>query len=130
VTDAPDALRTWLEEAETAPETVAAVAFLATPRVDVADDELRAALRRALLVLAAGGDPHRDVDPDSPAVRSLAADLDSPHRRAQLAAALQQLEEWADGLPRVTGALDLLLDEPERAWAWYAAALLAVELGA
>ena len=128
--DGPDALRTWLEEAETAPETVPAVAFLATPRVEVADDELRAALRRALLVLAAGGDPHRDVDPASPAVRSLAADLDRPHRREQLADALQQLEEWADGLPRVTGALDLLLDEPELAWGWYAAALLAVELGA
>jgi hypothetical protein len=130
VADAPDALRTWLEEAETAPETVAAVAFLATPQVEVADEELRAALRRALLVLAAGGDPHREVDPDSPAVRALAVDLDRPHRREQLSDALRQLEAWADGLPRVEGALDLLLDEPELAWGWYAAALLAVELGA
>ena len=128
--DAPDALRTWLEEAETAPDTVPAVAFLATPRVGVAEAELRAALRRALLVLASGGDPHRELDPEGPAVRVLAAELDRPHRREELAAALAQLHGWAEGLPRVTGALDLLLGEPELAWGWYATALLAVELGA
>jgi hypothetical protein len=130
VTDARSALRTWLEEAETAPDTVPAVAFLVAPRVEIPDDELRGALRRTLLVLASGGDPHRELSPEGPAVRSLAAGLDRPYRREQLAAALAQLQEWADGLPRVTGALELLLGEPELAWGWYAAALLAVELGA
>jgi hypothetical protein len=39
--------------------------------------ELNAARRRAMLVLAAGGDPHRDLGFDSVAAERLAGELDS-----------------------------------------------------
>ena len=53
-------------------------------------DELRAATRRAQLVLAAGGDPHRGLDLDGPAVERLAEELDSTERRAALEHGLAQ----------------------------------------
>ncbi|MEP6812799.1 MAG: hypothetical protein ABI990_07415 [Actinomycetota bacterium] len=90
------------------------------------DTELNAARRRAMFVLAAGGDPHRELDLDSVAVAKLAADLDTPERREALAAGLRELE--ADGLPKVAGAVELLLAEPEAAWQIFALALLADEL--
>ena len=86
------------------------LAWLAIGSVPIDDAELKAARRRAMLVLAAGGDPHRDLDLDSVAVERLASELDSPERREALAAALGALE--ADGLPHVSGALELL--DPSR----------------
>jgi hypothetical protein len=94
--------------------------------VPIVDAELNAARRRAMFVLAAGGDPHRELDLDSVAVAKLAADLDTPERRDALAAGLGALE--ADGLPKVSGAVELLLSEPEAAWRIFALALLADEL--
>jgi hypothetical protein len=129
VADDADALRTWLEAAEDAVDVVPAVVYLAAPAVHVGEDERQAALRRALLVLAAGGDPHRELEPDGPSVRALASDLDRPDRREQLTAGLERLSSAAEGLPRVAGAIELLLSEPERAWGWYATTLLADELG-
>jgi hypothetical protein len=79
-----------------------------------------------MLVLAAGGDPHRDLDLDSVAVERLASELDSPERREALSAVLGALE--ADGLPNVTGAVELLDSAPELAWRIFALALLADEL--
>jgi hypothetical protein len=76
-------------------------------------------------VLAAGGDPHRDVHPDSPAVRTLASDLDDGERRSELTGALGSLAGEADGLDAVGGALAALLDDEELAWRWLACALLA-----
>ena len=58
-----------------------------------------------MFVLAAGGDPHRDVGLDSIAAERLADELDTPERRAQLAAALDELP--ADDLPAVTAAVRL-----------------------
>ena len=63
-----------------------------------------------MLVLAAGGDPHRDLDLDSVAVERLAAELDAPERRDALVAGLGALE--ADGLPNVAGAVELLVSDP------------------
>jgi hypothetical protein len=96
--------------------------------VTVDADELNAARRRALLLLAAGGDPTRELDPAGRAVRALAEDLDAPARREQLRAALAALRADAAGLPAVTGAVDALLADADAAWRWYAAALLADEL--
>ncbi len=59
--------------------------------IPIDEDELNAARRRAMFVLAAGGDPHRDVGLDSIAAERLADELDTPGRRAQLAAALDEL---------------------------------------
>ena len=109
-----------------APELLVSLAWLALGSVPIDGGELKAARRRAMLVLAAGGDPHRDLDLDSVAVERLASELDSPERREALAAALGALE--ADGLPNVTGAVELLDSEPELAWRIFALALLADEL--
>ena len=94
----------------------------------VEEAERKAALRRAMLVLAAGGDPHRELGHDDVAVERLAAELDSPERRAGLEAALGGLAAEAEGLTVVSQALSALRAEPELAWRTYALALLADEL--
>jgi hypothetical protein len=86
--------------------------------VPLGEAERNAAIRRALLVFAAGGDLHRDPSLDEPAVAELARDLETPERRQALIAALQD----------VGGAAPLRAD-PELAWRAYACALLADELG-
>jgi hypothetical protein len=108
------------------PELLVSLAWLAIGSVPIDDAELKAARRRAMLVLAAGGDPHRDLDLDSVAVERLASELDSPERREALAAAFGALE--AGGLQNVAGAVELLQSEPELAWRIFALALLADEL--
>jgi phosphatidylserine synthase len=61
-------------------------------------------------------------------VTALAADLDTPARRAQLTDSLTALQARAAGLHAVTAAVDGLLADPDAAWRWLAAALLADEL--
>jgi hypothetical protein len=100
--------------------------WLVQDDVAIDDDELNAARRRAMFVLAAGGDPYRDVGVDSIAAERLADELDTPTRRAQLAAALGELPT-AD-LPAVTGAVASLCADPELAWRSFALSLLADEL--
>jgi len=90
-------------------------------RIDEA--ERKAALRRAQLVLAAGGDPHRELGLDDVAVARLAAELDTPERRSALDGALAALD--ARGLPTVTAGVATLRAEPELAWRAFALALLA-----
>lgn len=97
------------------------LAWLAGPGIDD-----RGAVRRATLLLAAGGDPHRSLELDGRAVSSLAADIDSPERRDGLAAGLASLP--VDGLPRVTAAVGRLLGDRELAWRSYAAGVLGAEL--
>lgn len=110
-------------------QACAMLALVARDRVSLPEDELRAALRRALLVLAAGGDPHRELELDGRGVTGFADDLDSPTRRRELEASLQGLREQAESLPRASFLLDALLDDPELAWRSLAVALLAEELG-
>lgn len=102
--------------------------FLAGRRVRVDDELLHGARRRAVQLLAAGGDPLRGLDLDGRAVRALADDLDRPDRRAELGRGLAELRAHADGLPLVTGRLEALEREPDEAWRWFACALLAEEL--
>jgi hypothetical protein len=104
------------------------LAYLAAPGVGIEEDELGAALRRALLVQAAGGDPHREPTPDAPAAVELAADLSTPARRTSLGYALAALRHEAHGLPLVTAAVEALMADPETAWLLFACALLADEL--
>jgi len=94
------------------------LAFVAGQAVPLDDSERNAAVRRALLVFAAGGDVHRDPSLEEPAVAELARDLDTPERRETLTAAL-------DG---VDGA-DRLRADPDLAWRAFACALLADALG-
>ena len=94
--------------------------------IPIDDGELNAARRRAMFVLAAGGDPQRDVGTDSIAAERLADELDTPGRLAQLAAALDELPT-AD-LLSVTAAVESLRADPELAWRSFALSLLADEL--
>lgn len=105
------------------------LAFLAGQRVSVNAGVLRGARRRAVQLLAAGGDPFRGLDVDGRAVQALADDIDRPEGRAELRRGLGELRATANGLPLVTGLLQALEDDPEQAWRWFACALLAEELG-
>ena len=125
-------MRIRLEELEQAgldprsSDLLVVLCWLVRDDVEIPVPELNAARRRAMFVLAAGGDPHRDLALDSVAAERLANELDTPARRAALGAALGELP--ADGLPAVTAARDSLRDEPELAWRSFALALLADEI--
>lgn len=130
-------LAPWLADlerslAEDADDTLAVgvvvLASIAGADVRVDEDELHGALRRALLLLAAGGDPSRGLDLHGRAVSALAADLDEPERREALFSALERLQAHAQGLPHVCEALHGLADAPDVAWRAYACSLLAQEL--
>lgn len=105
-----------------------ALAWLLRDEVPIDENELNAARRRAMFTLAAGGDPHREIDPGSPAAERLATELDTPGRRAELAAALDRLAAEAEGLRAVSEALETLRSDPDVAWRSLALALLADEL--
>ena len=105
-----------------------ALALLAAPEGVVEPEELDPALRRAMLLLAAGGDPHRELELDGRAVIALAVELDRPERRAQVSRGLETLRPEATGLARVSPALDELLLDASLAWRAYACALLADQL--
>ena len=109
-------------------QACAMLALVAREGVSLPDEELGAALRRALLVLAAGGDPHRELELDGKGVKGVADDLDSPGRRQELQAALRALRGEAEGLPRAAFLLDAMLEDDELAWRSLAVALLADEL--
>ncbi len=100
--------------------------WLVQDQIAIDDAELNAARRRAMFVLAAGGDPHREVGFDSIAAERLAGELDTPERRAQLATALDELP--AEDLDVVTAAVQSLRTDPELAWRSFALSLLADEL--
>jgi hypothetical protein len=106
------------------------LAYVAGQRVDLPASELHHARRRALLLLAAGGDPRRELRVDDRAVKGLAADLFSDARRAQLAAAIDELARLARDLPRTRDAVLFLAADVDLAWRLLALALVAEELGA
>lgn len=116
-----------LEQAQ-GDELLASLAYLAAQGLPIDPDELHAARRRSLLILAAGGDPRRELTVDASAVTRLAGELDDPGLRAELHRALSDLHAEAGGLPGVAAALESLLADPEQAMRWLAAALLAEEL--
>jgi hypothetical protein len=105
------------------------LAYLAGQEVALDEDELNGARRRALLLVAAGGDPHRELGIDDRAVKALAADLYSDERRAQLARAIDQLVLRVRDLPAARAAAIFLAGDVNLAWRLFALALLAEELG-
>jgi hypothetical protein len=109
-------------------EVEVSLSVIAGQDVELEEEELRAARRRAVQLLAAGGDPRREPEVDGRAVTALAADLAEPSRSAALAAGLASLRPSVRGLPHVASRLESLLDEPELAWRWFACTLLAEEL--
>ena len=109
-------------------ELLVVLVWLVAADLGIEENDLNAARRRAMFVLAAGGDPHRELDHDSIAAERLSAELDTPERRRALSEALDALAHEAEGLSTVTDALDLLRSEPDLAWRSLALALLADEL--
>jgi hypothetical protein len=127
---ARETIRDWVRSLERADpkEQWTMICFFAGQDVTVDEDELNAAVRRAELLLAAGGDPRRALDPFGRAATALADDLDSPERRDQLSAGLAGLRAELDGLRGARESLALLLDDGDLAWKVYATALLAEAL--
>ena len=107
-------------------ELLVSLAWLVSDTVPIGEDELNAARRRAMFVLAAGGDPHRELDLNSVAAERLAGELDAPGRRQALAQALSELD--TAGLPTVSAGVEALQAEPDLAWRSFGLALVADEL--
>ena len=107
-------------------ELLVALVWLVLGELPISEAELNASRRRAMFVLAAGGDPHRELDLGSVAADRLAVELDSPERRKALHTALSELD--AEGLPTVAEGLAALLADPDLAWRCFGLALLADEL--
>jgi hypothetical protein len=129
-----DAVRDWLHgleaqlDAGPVDERWTMLAWVAGRNVPLGEQELRESLRRAMLLRAAGGDPHRELALDERAVVSLAEDLDAPEHRAELMSGIDELVGLAERLPRVRSALFDLAASPDSAWRAYTCALLAEEL--
>ena len=123
-------MRALLESLEgaAADELLTAIAYLAGQGVVLDEDELKGAARRSLQLLAAGGDPRRELELNGRAVTALAADLDGTAARAALAAGLAAVRNGAEGLPAVGEAASALLTDPDLAWRAFACAMLAEQL--
>jgi hypothetical protein len=101
------------------------ICLVAGSEVAFDECELNAALRRALVVRAVGGDPHRELGFEEEAITRLADELDDGERRDQLQAGLEALRPLAEGRPAVREAIAVLVAEPELAWRALCAARLA-----
>jgi hypothetical protein len=104
------------------------LAYLAGQAVELDEAELNGARRRALLLVAAGGDPHRELGVDDRPVKALATDLYSEERREQLARAVDALVLRVRELPTAREAAIFLAGDVDLAWRLLALALLAEEL--
>jgi len=124
-------VRELLELLEAGPRNslLLGLAWLAGQEVDLDPDEVKATVRRAELLLAAGGDPRRELELDGRAVTSVAEDLDESDARDQLEDSLARLAAASEGLPGVSDALAQLRAQPDLAWQSYAGALLAEAIG-
>ena len=105
------------------------LAYLAGQAIQLDDEELNGARRRALLLVAAGGDPHRELGVDDRAVKALAADLRDDDRLEELRGGIDALVLRVRDLPRAREGALFLAADLELAWRLFALALLAEELG-
>jgi len=106
------------------------LAYLAAAEIDLPDEERRPAARRAMLLLAAGGDPARGLDLDGRAVGTLAEDIETPERLETFAEGLDGVLDQATGLAHVSEATRALRSDLDVAWRAFAASILAEELDA
>jgi hypothetical protein len=104
------------------------LASVAGGKIRLDENETRAAARRALLLLAAGGDPSRGLDLNGRAVESLAAELDEPSRRSTLSIGIERLGSETSRYPHVAEAVRGLAGSPDIAWKAYACSILAESL--
>ena len=127
------ALEETLAADETGDELATAlvvIASVAGERVMIDEQRARAATRRALLLLTAGGDPTRGLDLNGRAVTALADDIRDADRQLMLEEGIRELAPAASGLPHLSEAVHALIHAPDVAWRAYACSLLAEELGA
>jgi hypothetical protein len=104
------------------------LAYVAGQAIEIGDEELNGARRRALLLLAAGGDPHREIGVDDRAVKAIAADLYTETRRDALARAIDALVVRVRDLPQTREAAIFLAGDVDLAWRLFALGLLAEDL--
>jgi hypothetical protein len=105
------------------------LAYVAGRSIEIPEDELSGARRRALLLVAAGGDPHRELGVDDRSVKALAADLYTEERRGQLARGLDDVVRRVRELAVAREAALFLVADLDLSWRLLALALLAEELG-
>ena len=103
------------------------LAYLAGQAVVIDEAELNGARRRALLLVAAGGDVRRELEVDDRAVKSLATDLYNEERREQLARSVDALVARVRDLPVAREGALFLAADIALAWRLFALALLAEE---
>jgi hypothetical protein len=106
----------------------ASLAYVAGLQVDIPEEELNEALRRALVVRAVGGNPQRELRLDEEAVVRLGEELDGVERRRALREALEALRVHVHGHPAAESLEELVADS-DLAWRCFAAANVAAELG-
>lgn len=125
--DALDDLLTRVDTGELG-DPLPVLAYIAGQAVEIDDEDLNGGRRRALLLVAAGGDPHRDLDVDDRAVKALAADLYTDERRAQLSRSIDALVLQVRERPVAREAALFLAADLDLAWRLFALSLLAEEL--
>ncbi len=104
------------------------LAYVAGQSVELDEAELNGARRRALLLVAAGGDPHRELEVDDRAVKALAADLYTDDRREQLGRSIDVLVLRVRELANAREAALFLAADVDLAWRLFCLGLLAEEL--
>jgi hypothetical protein len=125
--DALDELLTQVDAGELG-DPLPVLAYIAGQTVAIDDADLNGARRRALLLVAAGGDPHRDLDVDDRAVKALAADLYTDERREQLGRSIDALVLRVREQPVAREAALFLAADIDLAWRLFSLSLLAEEL--
>lgn len=115
-------------EADSLATALVVLASVAGERVALDEERKRGASRRALLLLAAGGDPSRGLDLHGRAVTALADELRNVDRQIELERAIGELRPLASGLPHVSEAVHALAEAPDIAWRAYACSILAETL--
>ena len=126
--DALDDLLTRVDTGELG-DPLPVLAYIAGQAVEIGDDELNGGRRRALLLVAAGGDPHRELEVDDRAVKALATDLYTDERRAELGRSIDALVLRVRELPVAREAALFLAADVDLAWRLFSLGLLAEELG-
>jgi hypothetical protein len=125
--EAPDDLLARVDAGELG-DPLPVLAYIAGQAVEIDDADLNGCRRRALLLVAAGGDPHRELDVDDRAVKSLAADLYTDRRREQLARSIDALVLRVRDLPAAREGALFLAGDVDLAWRLFSMSLLAEEL--
>lgn len=117
------------DETDALATSLVVLAAVAGENVAIEEDEAHGACRRAVFLLAAGGDPERGLDLHGRAVTAVADELRTVDRQLALEQGIADLRAQAKGLPHVSEAVHALADAPDVAWRAFACSLLAEELG-